>query len=141
MKMRWMMMALMLTILGVGCTYDEGPDFSLASKKSRLVNSWNQTIGSGGQAYPTGMTVVLEITKDGTGKETTTLINPVTGNKSEAILDVKWEWGATKEELKLERIWAGVSQGTKIYRIVRLAGDEMFLENDSKIVEKFESAK
>lgn len=141
MKMRWMMMALMLTILGVGCTYDEGPDFSLATKKSRLVNTWNQTIGSGGQAYPSGMTVVLEITKDGTGKETTTLINPVTGNKSEAILDVKWEWGATKEELKLERIWAGVSQGTKIYRIVRLAGDEMFLENDSKIIEKFESVK
>lgn len=135
------MMALMLTILGVGCTYDEGPDFSLATKKSRLVNTWNQTIGSGGQAYPSGMTVVLEITKDGTGKETTTLINPVTGNKSEAILDVKWEWGATKEELKLERIWAGVSQGTKIYRIVRLAGDEMFLENDSKIIEKFESVK
>lgn len=141
MKMRWMMMALMLTILGVGCTYDEGPDFSLASKKSRLVNSWNQTIGSGGQAPPSGVTVILALTKDGTGTETTTLINPITGNKTEAILDVTWKWGDTKEHLILNRSWSGVDQGTKTYRIVRLAGDEMFLENESKIVEKYVSAK
>ena len=110
---------------------------SLASKKARLANTWNQTILDGGFAPPSNMTVTLLLDKDGTGKQTVATKNQQTGNVSEAILDVKWKWVSSKEELILERSWSGVSQGEKKYRIVRLASNEMKLENEGKIIETF----
>jgi hypothetical protein len=125
-----------VSVLFNACTYEEGP-MSLASKKARLANSWNQTILDGGFAPPSNMTVTLLLDKDGTGKQTVATKNQQTGNVSEAILDVKWKWGSSKEELILERSWSGVSQGEKKYRIVRLASNEMKLENEGKIIETF----
>ena len=125
-----------VSVLFNACTYEDGP-MSLASKKARLANTWNQTILSGGFAPQQGVTVTLTLDKEGTGKEVTALKNPITGSISEAVLDVKWKWGSSKEELILEKTWSGVSQGEKKYRIVRLASDEMNLENEGKIIETF----
>jgi len=127
-----------VSVLFNACTYEEGP-MSLASKKGRLANAWNQTMLDGGFAPPANMKVTLQLDKDGTGKQTVATTNTQTGNVSEAILDIKWKWGSSKEELIMERIWSGVSQGEKKYRIVRLASNEMKLENESKFIEVFET--
>jgi hypothetical protein len=124
-----------VSVLFNACTYEEGP-MSLASKKGRLANTWNQTILDGGFAPPANITITLTLDKDGTGKRVVAT-KLQTGSISELTQDVKWKWGSSKEEIIMERIWTGISEGEKKYRIVRLASDEMKLENEGKIIETF----
>ena len=122
------------------CTYEEGP-ISFRSKIGRLAKTWDQGVLDSEILTPSNMMVTLMLDKDGTGKQTVALTDTITGKVSEDVLDIKWKWGSSKEELILERIRAGVTQGEKKYRIILLDNMTLWLENESKYRELFTDIK
>lgn len=109
--------------------YDDGPAFSLASKKSRVVNTWKldrQFINGNEQTLTADdKDDYTEFTKDGKVK-----ITWVVGSQSTTI-EGTWEFDSSKEHLlvKLSYTYFGqTTTTTTSYKILRLKSNEMWLE-------------
>lgn len=109
--------------------YEDGPMFSLASKKSRVVNTWRLD-----REFVNGSEVSLsaddkddyfELRKDGSATYTW-----VSGNSSTSFSG-GWEFDDSKEHLILSITFTVLGQTTTektTYKILRLKSNEMWLE-------------
>lgn len=109
--------------------YDEGPAFSLASKKSRVVNTWklDKEFVNGNEQTLTAddKDDYTEFTKDGKVKVTW-----VSGSQSTTI-EGTWEFDDSKEHLVTKFTFTYLGQSTTSttsYKILRLKSNEMWLE-------------
>lgn len=106
--------------------YDEGPSFSLKSKKRRLSREWvrNKLIdgGTGSTNNSTG-TDITEYTKDG-------IINTTIGGKK-TINAGTWEFSSDKKDLLTTR-GTGNSTSSETRTILRLTSKELWFIEDDK---------
>ena len=110
--------------------YEDGPNFSLRSKKSRVVGDWNvKSIGS--QVYADqnqngidyGYTINLEFDKNGSVLTSTTYSY---GNLSYSYSYAgDWDFSENKEHLLLT-----IGGNTDTLEIKRLTNTEMWLDDD-----------
>lgn len=123
-----------------GCTYSDGPDFSLRSKVGRLDGRWNNTFTEGGTPPKAGDSLIFTFNKKNTGTSVTKT-KMLTGNYNIATINLDWAWGETKEKISIKQTWSGVDLGTKVYRILRLTNKELWLENPNDGTKKIEFTK
>lgn len=113
------------TFLSSCSKYDEGSNFTLLTKKSRMVNNWHLTsIVQDGAAL--NMSVILldmNLMKDGSA--TTTLSYTVLGQTFEDVAVGTWEFNDDKSKLVLTETGATISDE---YTILKLTKDEMKTE-------------
>ena len=112
-----------------GCKkYEEGPSFSLSSKKSRLTNTWkfvkvfDVTTSEDLTADFEGST--MEFQKDGT-------INLVENGMTETDT---WKFTSDKEEIAISL----ASGGSIIWKIRKLAGKEFWFRDDVGTTDSYE---
>ncbi len=114
------------TLLLSSCSkYDEGSNFTLLTKKSRMVNNWHLTsITQDGLALNmSGISLHMELMKDGSA--TNTLSYTVLGQTFEDVAIGTWEFNDDKSKLVLTETGATVSDE---YTILKLTKDEMKTE-------------
>ena len=99
--------------------YDDGPGFSLRTKKARLVGEWD-IVQIGSQVYPSqGYSLEMEFEKDGDLKFTYSY-----GTYSYTYAG-DWEFSSDKEELDLI-----IDGSVQSYEIKRLTNKEVWLEDE-----------
>jgi len=105
--------------------YDEGSNFTLLTKKSRMVNNWHLTsiTQDGVSLNMSGILLDLNLMKDGSA--TTTLSYTVLGQTFTDVTNGTWEFNADKSKLVLTETGATV---TDEYTILKLTKDEMKTE-------------
>ena len=109
--------------------YEDGPNFSLRSKKSRLVNTWVID-----KAYENGEDVTENMKQDNPNYQlqirkdqsmTVSVFNDMTGETEES--KGKWEFSKDKEEVEL----TADATGNEIsWKILRLTNNEFWAELD-----------
>jgi hypothetical protein len=119
-------MALMFS----GCgKYDNGPKFSLASKKGRVVNVWKQVkqIDNGVEqaVNPDWANESEEFTKDGKVIDTY-----ISGGVTVTNSDQTWAFDSKKTSIVITSASGGVSYSFT-YKILRLKGNELWLQFSS----------
>ena len=107
--------------------YEEGPKFTLLSKKNRVTNDWNLTAvadSNGTSLALGGTTMSMSIMEDGTFTAKVTNILTVDGTGT-------WKFTDSKEELilTLDNVLPFFPDNGNT--IVKLAKDELKLRNDS----------
>lgn len=111
--------------------YEEGPKFSLASKKARVVNKWKLeesfTNGEKDELDEDDRALRVEFTKDGA----------VTYSANGFALAGKWEFSDDKEELKISFNY-GLGTEVSTYKILKLKSKEMWLEETDEDGDKYE---
>lgn len=111
------------TLLLSSCSkYDEGSNFTLLSKKSRMVNNWHlMSISQDGMALNMGgISLHMELMKDGSAKNT--LSYTVLGQTFEDVAVGTWEFNDDKSKLVLME--TGSTEMDE-YTILKLTKDEM----------------
>ena len=113
------------TFLSSCSKYDEGSNFTLLTKKSRMVNNWHLMSANvdGFEINLSGTSKHLELSKDGSAKYTETYI--ILGQTYEGITNGTWEFNDDKSKLVLTETGATVSDE---YTILKLTKDEMKTE-------------
>lgn len=114
------------TLLLSSCSkYDEGSNFTLLSKKSRMVNNWHLMSArvGGFEINLSGTSTHLELSKDGSAKYTETYT--VLGTIYEGITNGTWEFNDDKSKLVLTETGASVSDEITILKLTK---DEMKTE-------------
>ncbi|MFT5778190.1 MAG: hypothetical protein ACI837_001146 [Crocinitomicaceae bacterium] len=112
-----------VTILAVNlqsCSkYDDGPGFSLRSKKARIVGEWD-IVQIGSQVFPqNGYSLEMEFEKDGDFKFTYSYASYSYSYAGD------WEFSSDKEELDL------IVDGEIVsYEIKRLTNKEVWIEDE-----------
>lgn len=104
--------------------YEDGPSFSLRSKKARLTGEW-EVVEINGQK-PTGYKLEMEFEKSGDFKATYAYTYG-----SQTYSDVakgEWEWESDKEEISIR--FDGETTTTD-FEIKRLTNKELWLEDNS----------
>ncbi len=120
----------LVVLIFVSCgKYEDGPMFSLASKKSRVVNVWRLD-----REFVNGSEVTLtandkddyfELKKDGSATYTI-----VSGNSSTSFSG-GWKFDDSKEHLILSvtvSVFGQTTTSETTYKILRLKSNEMWLE-------------
>jgi len=109
--------------------YEDGPAFSLASKKSRVVNTWvlDKEFHNGQEVTLTAddKDDYVEFTKDGK-----MIVTWVSGSQSTTI-EGTWEFDDSKEHLITKftySLYGAQTTTTTSYKILRLKSNEMWLE-------------
>lgn len=111
------------TLLLSSCSkYDEGSNFTLLSKKSRMVNNWHlMFISQDGLALNMGgISFHMELMKDGSAKNTLSYTS--LGQTFQDVAVGTWEFNDDKSKLVLTETGASV---TDEYTILKLTKDEM----------------
>ena len=108
-----------------GCgKYEDGPGFSLRTKKARLTGEW-EVVEVDGDKVKDGSTI--EFNKDGTFK--------VDYGSSTSKGDWNWEKGKTEIELDYDK------GGKTEFEILRLTNKELWVEDEYKTEIYFEKVK
>jgi len=116
-----------LSLTGCG-KYDDGPRFSLLTKKARLVGEW-EAVQMGNQIMPqNGYGVEWEFEKDGDFE-----FKYSYGTYSYSYAG-DWEFSTDKEEIELE-----IGGYIQDWEIKRLTNKELWLEDPSNQEWRFES--
>jgi hypothetical protein len=104
--------------------YEDGPNFSLRSKKARVVGDWNvKTIGSTVLDDNYGTTVNMEFDKNGSFTQT---INYSYGTYNYSYSYAgDWDFSSNKEHLLIT-----ADGNTDTLEIKRLTNNEMWLDDD-----------
>lgn len=106
------------------CKYEDGPKFSLRTKKARLVGEWD-VVRIGNQIYPSnGYSLEFEFEKDGDMRFTYSY--NYGGYSYSYSYAGDWEFSSDKEDLEL--IMGGTVQ---TFEIKRLTNKEVWLEDNS----------
>ena len=110
------------TFLSSCSKYDEGSNFTLLTKKSRMVNNWHLTsITQDGLALNmSGISLHMELMKDGSA--TNTLSYTVLGQTFNDVATGTWEFNDDKSKLVLTETGATV---TDDYTILKLTNSEL----------------
>ena len=113
------------TFLSSCSKYDEGSNFTLLTKKSRMVNNWHLTsiTQDGVSLNMSGILLDLNLMKDGSA--TTTLSYTVLGQTFTDVTNGTWEFNDDKSKLVLTETGATI---TDEYTILKLTKDEMKTE-------------
>ena len=113
------------TFLSSCSKYDEGSNFTLLTKKSRMVNNWHLMSANvdGFEINLSGISKHLELSKDGLYKYTESFI--ILGQTLEEITYGTWEFNDDKSKLVLTETGATISDE---YTILKLTKDEMKTE-------------
>ena len=131
-----------LTVLGaaslttVGCNkYEDGPKFSLRTKKARIVGEWNvESIGS--QVLGSTYSINVDFEKSGNLKVTTSY--SYLGNTQSYSYAGSWEFASDKEEIRLN-----IDGDIEVFEIKRLTNKEVWLDEDESSLDgdiwKFEA--
>ena len=104
--------------------YEDGPAFSLRTKKSRLKGEWEvvEIIDNNGQKI-TGVDVEMEFEKD--GDFSTTFTYSYYGTTYTSKYDGEWEFSSDKEELEVT-----VNGQREVWEIKRLTNKEFWFEDE-----------
>ncbi len=113
------------TFLSSCSKYDEGSNFTLLTKKSRMVNNWHLTaiVQDGLALNMSGILLDLNLMKDGSA--TTTLSFTVNGQTFTDVTNGTWEFNDDKSKLVLTETGATI---TDEYTILKLTKDELKTE-------------
>ena len=113
------------TFLSSCSKYDEGSNFTLLTKKSRMVNNWHLTsiTQDGVSLNMSGILLDLNLMKDGSA--TTTLSYTVLGQTFTDETNGAWEFNDDKSKLVLTETGATI---TDEYTILKLTKDELKTE-------------
>ena len=113
------------TFLSSCSKYDEGSNFTLLTKKSRMVNNWHLTsiTQDGVSLNMSGILLDLNLMKDGSA--TTTLSYTVLGQIFTNVTNGTWEFNDDKSKLVLTETGATI---TDEYTILKLTKDELKTE-------------
>lgn len=115
--------AAVITVLNFqSCSkYEDGPKFSLRTKKARLTGDW-EVVRIGNETYPNeGYSLEMSFEKDGDFKYTYSYDNYSYSYKGD------WEFSGSKEDLILT-FNQGNFSNTEKFEILRLKNDELWLE-------------
>ena len=114
-----------LGTLSTGCgKYEDGPDFSLRSRASRIANTWKvESARKGGDDVPSSFTQYeLNMTKDG---DATLTANYELGDVTfEYATNGTWDFENKDEDLKLD---FENNDADETYNILRLKEEELWL--------------
>ena len=144
MKRKTTLMPIVIALLVIGFTscnkYDEGPAFSLKSKKSRLTNTWKiEKLLKNGADHPLSgsnwsVFLEIEIKKDETAMIVAGDID--NGHTQSTTIDSKWEWGDDKKSILFTPTQSFglyfmplVATQKKELSIKKLVSDELWLIN------------
>jgi hypothetical protein len=129
MKRNILVVAVIITafVLGSCGKYEEGPAFSLKSKKARLAGTWQiEKVLENGKEVPLeegddlNMTWTFE--KDGTGK-----VNLTFGQSYS--MDMEWKFSDNKEELQMRTKFGSEWSEWESMEILRLTNKEFWGKN------------
>ncbi len=95
------MVASVVTILNFSSCgkYEEGPNFTLRTKKGRLTGEW-EVVKMAGQNMPSSYEIEFEFEKDGDFKYTYSYSGG--GSSYSYSYNGEWDWKNDKEDIKLE---------------------------------------
>lgn len=118
-----------LTVLGAaslttaGCSkYEDGPNFSLRTKKARIVGEWNvESIGS----EVLGSTYSINLNFEKSGNLTVTSSYSYNGYSQSYSYAGSWEFASDKEEIRLN-----IDGELEVFEIKRLTNKEVWLDED-----------
>lgn len=113
-------------VLGSCGKYEEGPAFSLLTKKARIVGVWQadkyvDNDGSTESADPNDDST-MEFVKDGT------LIIKTSSEGSYVTFEGTWEFSSDKESVETT-FSSGSFSNTTVFKIIRLKNTELWLED------------
>ncbi len=124
MKIKILLFSITIVIISIfnGCKkYEEGPLFSLSSKKARVVNTWKYAkvfnFNSGSDYTSQYSNSYLEFKKDGTSIQT---------DGSSSVVG-KWDFATDKENIILTGNGSSISYN---YQIRRLTSNELWLRGE-----------
>ncbi len=124
-----------VTVLSVASCgkYEEGPGFSLRTKKARLTGEWDakEYVQSNGTVTADTDPATMELTKEGTA-----IINSNDPNGNFALTGT-WDFASDKEQLELTFTFFG-STDVERSTIVRLTNSEMWLKDTDGDMTKYE---
>lgn len=134
--MRRLIAVLLVVILSVvtfeSCgRYENGPEFSFRSAKSRIVGEWHLAdllVNDKHEQTLFDMESSSELTLNDDG---TFLYNKVQAVKSPQELVGEWSFGEDKTELVLIQLDSINGDSERMYKITRLSKDELWLVNGS----------
>ena len=134
--MRRLIAVLLVVILSVvtfeSCgRYENGPEFSFRSAKSRIVGEWylaDLLVNDKHEQTLFDMESSSELTLNDDG---TFLYNKVQAVKSPQELVGEWSFGEDKTELVLIQLDSINGDSERMYKITRLSKDELWLVNGS----------
>ncbi|MGM0480270.1 MAG: lipocalin-like domain-containing protein [Bacteroidota bacterium] len=114
--------ATVITVLNFqSCSkYEEGPKFSLRTKKARLTGDW-EVVRVGNQTPPAGYSIEMEFDKDGD-----LTFSYAYGGYAYSY-GGEWEFSSDKEELEVQL--DGETQ-INTWEILRLKNDELWFEDE-----------
>jgi hypothetical protein len=112
--------------------YEEGPAFTLRTKKMRLTGEWelDKIILQDGTVY-TSYNIEWEFEKDGDFKQT--YVYSYYGSSYVSTENGDWEWEDGKENIEIQ-VGSSVSE----YEIIRLTNKELIVEDDYSNEYEFE---
>lgn len=111
--------------------YEDGPNFSLRTKKSRLAGEWEVVKLDGSDLDP-GMDINLEFDKNGDFEFS--FKYSYMGYNVEDSYSGKWEWSDKKESVLID-----VDGDEMEWEIKRLTNDEFWFEDEDNIEYKCEA--
>ena len=112
----------LITIISYGCSkYDDGPGFSLRTKKGRLTGEWKlEEVSSNGQSSNlSGYDIIWTFERDGEFQQT------LEYGSSSYSYEGEWEFEDDGEELEIQM---DGSSYTDTYEINRLSSNELWIE-------------
>jgi hypothetical protein len=104
--------------------YEDGPEFSLMSKKARLTGDW-EVVRIGNQVPDPDYTIILEFEKDGDFDFTYSYSNGYNYG-----ISGEWEWEDHREEIEVEMDGYVID-----WNIKRLSRNEFWFEYDGEVWE------
>ena len=128
-KLSFLMAATLVVVLKfASCSkYEDGPSFSLRTKKGRLTGEW-EVVKIGTQTVQGTYEVVWDFSKDGSWSQS--LSYSYGGQSYSYTYNGNWEWASDKEDLKVTYTDGGTTS-TEQFKIKRLTNDELWLEDNT----------
>lgn len=120
-----------LTMTATSCgKYEDGPGFSLLTKKKRLCREWDAKsyVDANGTTYEDNSDDVLTFEKDGDATYT---------NGGSGIVGT-WEFTSDKEKINVSTTVFGVVD-TDVLTIQRLTNSELWLKDEDGDITKYEA--
>jgi hypothetical protein len=137
MKNKFAVLLLAVALIGTSLSscgkYEEGPAFSLLTKKARLTGVWDEKeeVDSDGTVYTDNSSATIEFTKSGSY----ILSDP----GSSLSLTGEWEFTSNKEKLRVSYEFGGTQ--IEEFTILRLTNKELWVKDNDNYQYRYEKKK